>query len=102
MRQRRLSLVCKKSVGKNEEGFLNFTQEHILLEICERYKAGLSWEQVCKLYGGVSIYVPKVSPAAKEKIKSEFNGYNTAFLAHKYNLSQNSVRNIIKELKSKE
>lgn len=72
-------------------------EKHILLEICERFRSGLTWEQVCKLYGGMSIYVPKVSPDAKENIKKEFNGYNTAFLAHKYNLSQNSVRNIVRE-----
>ncbi len=73
--------------------------KHILLEICERFKNGLSFEQICREYGGVSLYVPKVSPDAKEKILSEFNGYNASFLAYKYNLSQNSVRKIIRENK---
>ena len=73
------------------------SEKHLLLEICERYKAGLSWEQVLREYGGVSIYVPKVSPTAREEILAAFNGYNTAFLAHKYNLTQNSVRAIVKE-----
>lgn len=75
------------------------SNKHILLEICERFKNGLSWEKICKEYGGISVYVPKVSPTAKDDIKAEFNGYNTAFLAYKYNLSQNSVRNVVREHK---
>lgn len=73
------------------------SEKHLLLEICERFKNGLSWEQVLREYGGVSIYVPKVSPTAREEILRGYNGYNTAFLAHKYNLTQNSVRAIVKE-----
>ena len=73
--------------------------KHILLEICERFKNGLSWEKICKEYGGTSVYVPKISPTAKDDIKAEFNGYNTAFLAHKYNLSQNTVRLIVRKAK---
>lgn len=45
------------------------------------------------------MYVPKVSPTAKDDIRAEFNGYNTLYLSHKYNLSQNSVRAIIREAK---
>ena len=75
--------------------------KHLLEQICESYKNGMSWEKICKTYGGVSIYVPKVSPNAKEQIVQEFNGYNAAFLAHKYNLSENTIREIIRESKKK-
>ena len=84
---------------KKGEFMSDMIEKHLLLEICERYKAGLTWEQICKMYGGMSLYVPKVSPSAKEQIKAEFNGYNIAFLAYKYNLSQNSVRAIVRESK---
>lgn len=70
-----------------------------LKEICESYKNGMSWEKICKKYGGVSIYVPKVIPKAKEEILREYNGYNKAFLSHKYNLSIRTVEKIIKEKK---
>lgn len=71
--------------------------KHLLLEICEAYKNGASFERICREFGGVSIYIPKVIPNAHERILSEFNGYNTATLAYKYNLSQNAVRQIIKD-----
>lgn len=70
-----------------------------LKEICESYKNGMSWEKICKKYGGVSIYVPKVLPSVKEKILEEYNGYNKTFLAYKYNLSIRSVEKIIKNEK---
>lgn len=61
----------------------------------------MSWEKIHKKYGGISIYVPKVSPNAREQIVLEFNGYNYSFLAHKYNLSENTIRGIIRESKRK-
>ena len=76
--------------------------KNLLEHICESYKNGMSWEKIYKTYGGVSIYVPKVSPNAKERIVQEFNGYNAAFLAHKYNLSERKVREIVQESKNKE
>ena len=76
--------------------------KHLLEQICESYKAGMSWEKIYKTYGGVNIYVPKVSPKAKEGIISDFNGYNFAFLAHKYNLSERKVREIVRESKSED
>ncbi|MCX2717795.1 hypothetical protein OQH61_08630 [Helicobacter sp. MIT 21-1697] len=75
--------------------------KHLLEQICESYKAGMSWEKIYKTYGGVSVYIPKVSPNAKEKVIKEFNGYNASFLAHKYNLSENTIREIIRESKRK-
>ena len=49
----------------------------------------------------MSIYIPKVSPSAREGIIKECNGYNFAFLAHKYNLSERKVREIVWEAKEK-
>lgn len=74
--------------------------KHLLLEICEAYKNGASFERICREFGGISIYIPKVIPNARERVLSEFNGYNTATLAYKYNLSQNQVRQIIKDAKA--
>lgn len=72
----------------------------LLEQICESYKNGTSWEKIYKTYGGVSVYIPKVSPKAKEGILRDFNGYNFVFLAHKYNLSERKVREIVKEGKN--
>lgn len=76
--------------------------KNLLKHICESYKNGMSWEKIYKTYGGVSIYIPKVSPSAREGIIKECNGYNFAFLAHKYNLSERKVREIVRESKNKE
>ena len=76
--------------------------KNLLEHICESYKNGMSWEKIYKTYGGVSIYVPKVSPSAREDIIKECNGYNFAFLAHKYNLSERKVREIVRESKSED
>ncbi|EEO24223.1 MULTISPECIES: Mor transcription activator family protein [Helicobacter] len=70
---------------------------HYLEEICIDYKNGMSFEKICKKYGGISLYVPKVIPNAKEKIIQEFNGANFATLAYKYNLSEITIRDIIKK-----
>ncbi len=70
---------------------------HYLEEICIDYKNGMSFEKICRKYGGISLYVPKVSPDAKEKILQEFNGTNFVTLAYKYNLSENTIRDIIKK-----
>lgn len=72
-----------------------------LRDILEDYKAGMSLERVYKKYGGVSIYIPKVDREAKEKIIQEFNGYNFLFLAHKFNLSERYVREIVRGARQK-
>ena len=77
-------------------------KDNLLENICESYKNGMSWEKIYKKYGGVSIYIPKVSPSAREGIIKECNGYNFAFLAHKYNLSERKVREIVREGKSED
>ncbi|STQ86738.1 hypothetical protein LS73_003400 [Helicobacter muridarum] len=70
---------------------------HYLEEICIAYKKGMSFEKICRKYGGIGIYVPKVSPEAKDRIIKEFNGGNYAFLAYKYNLSESTIRKLIRE-----
>ena len=49
-------------------------KDNLLENICESYKNGMSWEKIYKKYGGVSIYIPKVSPSAREGIIKECNG----------------------------
>ena len=72
---------------------------HMLQDILNDYKNGMSFEKICKKYGGISLYIPKVSPYAKENIIKEFNGANYAFLAYKYNLSERAVREIVKRVR---
>lgn len=43
--------------------------------------ASMSWEKICKKYGGVSVYVPKVIPSVREQILEEYNGYNKIFFS---------------------
>ena len=74
---------------------------HMLQDILNDYKNGMSFEKICKKYGGISLYIPKVSPYAKENIIKEFNGANYAFLAYKYNLSERAVREIVKRARGR-
>ncbi|PAF47728.1 hypothetical protein BKH46_02510 [Helicobacter sp. 12S02634-8] len=71
--------------------------KHKLHEICEDYKAGMSFEKICKKYGGLRVYIPQVIPDVRERIIEEFNGYNYELLATKFNLSVEKVREIIRE-----
>lgn len=73
----------------------------LLEEILNSYKNGMSLERIFKKYGGLNIYIPKTSPYAKEKIVQEFNGGNYFQLAYKYNLSESSVRRVVREHKKK-
>ena len=76
---------------------------HMLQDILNDYKNGMSFEKICKKYGGTSLYIPKVSPYAKENIIKEFNnGANYAFLAYKYNLSERAVREIVRRDRQKQ
>lgn len=68
-------------------------------EIYQDIKNGMSIEKVHKKYGGFKIYIPKVCSDYKEKIIKEFNGYNQAVLASKYNVSINQVYAIVKKHK---
>ena len=61
----------------------------------------LSDEQLYKKYGGFKIYIPKVMPNYEEKVIAEFNGYNQAALATRYNVSINTIYTIIRKSKPK-
>ena len=51
------------------------------------------------LVGGTTFYMPKkeriLRPLRDQKIREEYNGYNTADLARKYDVSQRWVEQII-------
>lgn len=55
--------------------------------------------KLVKGFGGLNIYVYKPDSLVKakrdEKIKTEFNGHNYRCLALKYNLAENTVRQIV-------
>ncbi|MGP1569026.1 MAG: Mor transcription activator family protein [Peptoanaerobacter stomatis] len=58
-----------------------------------------SYIKLVEEYGGTSIYILKEDSLIKDIrdniIRSEFNGYNYLYLAKKYNLTENSIRNIV-------
>jgi len=55
--------------------------------------------ELCKAYGGTPIYIPKVDALVAahrdQQIRTEYNGYNVAKLARKYNLSARTVQRIL-------
>jgi Mor family transcriptional regulator len=57
--------------------------------------------KLAELVGGTTFYMPKlesfVRPVRDERIKAEFNGYNHAELAHKYDVTERWVRQICGE-----
>lgn len=74
-----------------------------MYEIADLHKditKGMSLLKVHKKYGGFSIYIPKVQGNYKDEVLKEFNGYNQAFLATKYNVSLNTIYKIVREHKS--
>ena len=71
-------------------------------DIVEATKQGTPIEQLYKKFGGFSIYIPKVMPDYEKKVIAEFNGYNHAVLATKYNVSMNTIYKIIRENKPKQ
>jgi Mor family transcriptional regulator len=70
---------------------------YTLEDIKEEVEKGTSIESLYKKFGGFDIYIPKVMPNYKEKVLLEFNGYNHAVLATKYNVSKNQIYKIIRE-----
>ena len=56
---------------------------------------------LCKQFGGMSVYITKpdtlLRGAKHAQIRKEFNGYNHAYLARKYNLSDKWIRKICGE-----
>ncbi len=75
-----------------------FTIEDIAKEV----NSGTPLEQLYKKFGGFSIYIPKVMPNYEKKVIAEFNGYNHAALATKYNVSMNTIYRIIRDSKPKQ
>ena len=62
--------------------------------------------QLSKTYGGMTIYIAKAEDILErkhrdERIRSEYDGTNTAQLARKYGLTETWIRNIVSE-KAKE
>ena len=57
--------------------------------------------KLAKIVGGTTFYMPKLEsftrPVRDERIKSEFNGYNHAELARKYDVTERWVRKICGE-----
>ena len=71
-------------------------------DIAKAVKDGTPIEQLYKKFGGFSIYIPKVMPDYEKKVIAEFNGYNHALLATKYNVSMNTIYKIIREHKPRQ
>lgn len=55
--------------------------------------------KLAQLYQGTGVYLPKIENSLRkirdDKIRKEFNGGNYKELAHKYNLTESWVREII-------
>jgi Mor family transcriptional regulator len=73
-----------------------------LEDIIEETQKGTPIHEMYKKFGGFSIYIPKVMRDYKELVINEFNGYNYAFLATKYNVSTAQVYKIIRDHKALE
>jgi len=70
-----------------------------LEDIAKAVNEGTPEVELYKKFGGFSIYIPKVMPNYEEKVLKEFNGYNHAVLATKYNVSMNTIYSIIRKSK---
>lgn len=66
-------------------------------DIATAVKEDTPIHELYKKFGGFKIYIPKVMPDYKEKVLEEFNGYNHASLASKYNVSINTIYSIVKK-----
>lgn len=87
------------------DGFINelttdMIPEGIYREIAEEIGV-INFIKLAELVGGATIYIPKsesfLRPVRDLRIKKEFNGYNHAELAKKYNLSERWIREICGE-----
>lgn len=60
-----------------------------------------SFLALVKTFGGSSIYIPQMREAAKmriyRKISKEFDGKNIKALANKYEVSESTVYNVVRE-----
>ncbi|MGL6105784.1 Mor transcription activator family protein [Romboutsia sp.] len=69
----------------------------VILEIVGEEK----FIEMCKIYGGGSVYLPTYTSVVREKRNSEivkrYNGFNEGRLASEYRMSKTHVRRILKE-----
>lgn len=76
----------------------DFSKDSIYYEIAEKIGVGNTLE-IAELFQGSSVYFPKLdaiySKKIREKILSEFNGYNYKHLAVKYGYSEMWIRKIV-------
>lgn len=60
-----------------------------------------AYKALVRAYGGTTIYVPKASTLTitdrNDRIREEYNGYNMAELAIKWDLSTSSIRDIVRD-----
>jgi len=79
---------------------LEMIPEGIFRNIAERIGIG-NLIELADIVGGVTFYIPKkeslLRPIRDRHIKEEFNGFNHALLAQKYNLSERWVRGLCGE-----
>lgn len=58
--------------------------------------------KIAKLFSGEQVYFPTYDaverPIRNRKIKAEFNGYNFKYLAHKYEITERTVRDIVSDI----
>ncbi len=87
------------------DGYINeltpeMIPEGIYREIAEEIGV-TNFIKLAELVGGSTFYIPKsesfLRPVRDLRIKQEFNGYNHAELAKKYNLSERWIREICGE-----
>ena len=72
-----------------------------IAKIYEDISNGMSLEKIHKKYGGIKLYIPKTRPDFEELVAKEFTGDNHSVLAHKYNISIQTVYNVIKRSRKK-
>lgn len=78
------------------------------LELDEKNKEMLAvlgvekYLEFVKLYGGTRVYINMydevIKNARDKRIKKEYNRYNTRYLANKYNLTEERIRQITRDM----
>ena len=72
--------------------------------ICKKIAEEIGADNLLKLavlVGGSTFYIPQAEsilrPLRNQKIKEEYNGYNSAELAGRYGITQRQVQQIVKQ-----
>lgn len=71
-----------------------------LADIISDAKQGMTILELHKKYGGFNIYIPRTVPNYKELIITDFNGNNYDALSHKYSVTINNIKSILRKSKS--